>query len=86
MMHLSLELGPLSAYLDASWDALINFNPLHYTVDMRVSVGIEFDLDILFVHIQYDLHPLSASNVLTVTASRVISVQTSTSKVQILEE
>jgi hypothetical protein len=51
MLHVSLSAGPVSAYLDASFDALINFHPLHYMVDMRVSVGCDCNINILFIHI-----------------------------------
>lgn len=30
MLHVSLGVGPVSAYMDASFDALINFQPFHY--------------------------------------------------------
>jgi hypothetical protein len=51
MMHVSLAFGPISAWLDATFDALINFHPLHYSVDFDVSIGVTFDADILFIHI-----------------------------------
>jgi len=51
MLHVSLDIGPVSAYLDASFDALINLNPLHYIADMRISVGVTCDIHILFIHI-----------------------------------
>ncbi|MCJ1248188.1 hypothetical protein MMC30_005405 [Trapelia coarctata] len=51
LIHVTLSVGPVKAWLDASFDALINFHPMHYVVDFRVSIGVEFDLDILFIHI-----------------------------------
>ncbi|MCJ1402453.1 hypothetical protein MMC11_005673 [Xylographa trunciseda] len=51
LIHVSLDVGPVSAYLDASFDALINFHPLHYTADFRVSIGVTFDADVWFIHI-----------------------------------
>ncbi|MCJ1385951.1 hypothetical protein MMC17_009076 [Xylographa soralifera] len=51
LIHVNLSVGPISAYLDASFDALINFHPLHYTADFRVSIGVTFDADFWFVHI-----------------------------------
>jgi hypothetical protein len=53
MLRASLSVGPVDAYLEASLDAMINFYPVHYRADIRVSVGVEFSLDILFIHIQY---------------------------------
>jgi hypothetical protein len=54
MLHASLSVGPVEAYFDASFDAMINFYPVHYQVDVRLSVGVSFNLDILFIHVQYE--------------------------------
>lgn len=51
MLHVSLDVGPVSAYLDASFDAIINFHPIHYMVDMRIAVGVSCDINVLFIHI-----------------------------------
>jgi hypothetical protein len=51
LLHVSLGFGPIEAWLDASMDALINFHPLHYIADFSVSVGVSFNIDILFIHI-----------------------------------
>lgn len=51
MIHASLAFGPIKAWLDAAFDALINFHPLHYIVDFSISVGVEFDIDVWFIHI-----------------------------------
>lgn len=51
MIHVSLSFGPIKAWLDATFDALVNFHPLHYIVDFSISVGVEFDIDVLFIHI-----------------------------------
>lgn len=56
MIHASLSLGPLNAWLDATFDALIQYHPLHYTVDFQVSIGVEVDIDVLFVHIHISAH------------------------------
>ncbi|KAM7207809.1 hypothetical protein V8F20_001851 [Naviculisporaceae sp. PSN 640] len=56
LIHISLSVGPVSAYLDASFDALINFHPFHYVVEFSVSVGVECDIDILFIHIHISIH------------------------------
>ncbi|KAF4343949.1 hypothetical protein FBEOM_2106 [Fusarium beomiforme] len=51
LIHVSLDLGPLQAWLDAQFDCLINFHPLHYMAQFSVSVGVSFNIDILFIHI-----------------------------------
>ncbi|KAM7184244.1 hypothetical protein V8F33_013107 [Rhypophila sp. PSN 637] len=56
LIHVSLSVGPVSAYLDASFDALINFHPFHYIVEFSVSIGVECDIDILFIHIHISIH------------------------------
>jgi hypothetical protein len=56
LIHVSLSVGPVSAYLDASFDALINFHPFHYIVEFSVSVGVECSIDIWFIHIHISAH------------------------------
>nr|OQO31194.1 hypothetical protein B0A51_01573 [Rachicladosporium sp. CCFEE 5018] len=51
MIHVSLSVGIVSAYLDASFDALINFHPLHYVADLHIAIGVSCDIDILFIHV-----------------------------------
>jgi hypothetical protein len=51
MLHASMSVGPISAWLDAAFDALVNFHPLYYIVDFSVSIGVEFHLDIGLIHI-----------------------------------
>ena len=51
MLHASMSLGPIQAWLDAAFDALINFHPLHYNVSFQVSIGVSFNLDFWFIHI-----------------------------------
>ncbi len=51
IIHASLSFGPISAWLDASLDALVNFHPLHYIADFSVSIGVTFDIDVWFIHI-----------------------------------
>jgi hypothetical protein len=52
-LHASLSVGPVSAWLDAAFDAFINFHPLHYEVGFHISVGVECRIDFLFVHIHF---------------------------------
>ncbi|KAI1610919.1 hypothetical protein EDD36DRAFT_306992 [Exophiala viscosa] len=51
MLHASMSLGPIQAWLDTAFDALINFHPLHYNVSFSVSIGVSFNIDFWFVHI-----------------------------------
>nr|OQO29959.1 hypothetical protein B0A51_02550 [Rachicladosporium sp. CCFEE 5018] len=51
MIHVSLQVGIVSAYLDASFDALINLHPIHYMADVHVAIGVSCDIDILFITI-----------------------------------
>jgi hypothetical protein len=51
LIHASLSIGPIDAWLDAAYDALINFHPLHYVADFSVSIGVNFNIDFWFVHI-----------------------------------
>jgi hypothetical protein len=56
MMHASLAFGPIEAWLDYSFDALVNFHPLHYSVDLAVTIGVNCNIDILFIHIHISAH------------------------------
>lgn len=56
MMHASLAFGPIQAWLDATFDALIQFHPLHYSVDFSVAIGVNFNVDFLFIHIHISAH------------------------------
>ncbi|KAK5265621.1 hypothetical protein LTR99_008758 [Exophiala xenobiotica] len=38
--------GPLGAWFDAWADFLINYQPFHYSIDVGVSVGVSFTLDL----------------------------------------
>lgn len=51
MIHVSLSVGIITAWLDAAFDALVNFHPLHYTTTFDISVGVSCDIDIWFIHI-----------------------------------
>lgn len=41
MLHLSLDVGPVSAYADLIFDAFINFKPFYFRAEMSISVGVE---------------------------------------------
>jgi len=50
LIHASVSIGPVKAWLDAAFDALMNFHPLHYEADFSVTVGVIFNADVWFVH------------------------------------
>ncbi|KAK6524174.1 hypothetical protein TWF694_005834 [Orbilia ellipsospora] len=50
-LDVTLSLGPLSAFLDAYIDFLINFKPFHFIADGGISVGVRFTLDLWLVTI-----------------------------------
>ena len=51
LIHVTLTIGPIQAWLDAGFDALVQFHPLHYLVNFYVDVGVSFNADVWFVHI-----------------------------------
>ncbi|KAF8511750.1 hypothetical protein JB92DRAFT_2931985 [Gautieria morchelliformis] len=51
-LHLALSLGPLSAWLDAGTNFLINYNPFYFMADVYISVGVAFTLDLWIVTIR----------------------------------
>jgi hypothetical protein len=51
-LHLGLDVGPVSAWLDVALDVFIQFKPFHYTADLMVSVGCAISIDVWFVHIR----------------------------------
>lgn len=55
-LHMSLSVGPVSAYADIMLDAFINFKPFHFRAFISLSVGVECDIDILFIHIHVSIH------------------------------
>ncbi|KAG4443042.1 hypothetical protein IFR05_001496 [Cadophora sp. M221] len=48
LIRCELHLGPVFAWLDASFDAMVQFSPLHYWVSMGVEVGVECRIPLLF--------------------------------------
>jgi len=49
--HVQIDVGPVSAYLDAYADFLITYKPFHYIADLGVDVGVSFDADFWIIHI-----------------------------------
>ncbi|KAH7407444.1 hypothetical protein BKA64DRAFT_417254 [Cadophora sp. MPI-SDFR-AT-0126] len=56
-LHISLDVGPVSAYADIALDVFVNFKPFYFIAEIRLSVGIECEVDLLFVsfHISMSL-------------------------------
>ncbi|PVH83680.1 hypothetical protein DL98DRAFT_528973 [Cadophora sp. DSE1049] len=48
-LHISIDVGPVSAYADIALDVFVNFKPFYFIAEMRLSVGIECEVDLLFV-------------------------------------
>ncbi|KAF2001040.1 hypothetical protein P154DRAFT_575420 [Amniculicola lignicola CBS 123094] len=57
MIRCELHIGPVFAWLDAAFDAMVQFEPMHYWVSMHVEVGVECDIPLLFftIHIRISL-------------------------------
>jgi hypothetical protein len=51
-LHMGLDVGPVSAWLDISLDVFIQFKPFHYFADLQVSVGCAISIKVWFVHIR----------------------------------
>jgi hypothetical protein len=49
LIYVQLHVGPVSAHLDVGFDALLQFHPLHYIVDVYVDVGVSCHVHVLFV-------------------------------------
>lgn len=50
-LHMSLGVGPVSAYCDIILDVFVNFKPFYFIAQISLSVGVECQIDILFIHI-----------------------------------
>jgi hypothetical protein len=50
-LHMGLDVGPVSAWLDISLDVFIQFKPFYYTADLTVSVGCAMSINVWFVHV-----------------------------------
>jgi hypothetical protein len=50
-LHMSLDVGPVSAYCDVILDVFINFKPFYFIAGISLSVGVRCNIDILFVHV-----------------------------------
>jgi hypothetical protein len=49
LIFIQLSVGPVSAHLDAGFDALVQFHPLHYIVEFHVDVGVSCHVHIAFI-------------------------------------
>jgi hypothetical protein len=50
-LHMGLDVGPVSAWLDILLDVFIQFKPFYYTADLSVSVGCAISINVWFVHV-----------------------------------
>ena len=48
-IYIQVSVGPVGAHLNAAFDALVQFHPLHYIIDLSVDVGVYCHVHILFV-------------------------------------
>lgn len=55
-LHASWDSGIFSAWFDVAVDVLIQWRPFHYYADFSMSLGVSFDLKILFVHVHFTFH------------------------------
>lgn len=55
-LHMSLGVGPVSAYCDIVLDAFINFKPFHFRAEISLSVGVECDIGRLLVLVILSFH------------------------------
>ncbi|KAK0762714.1 hypothetical protein N5P37_005532 [Trichoderma harzianum] len=51
-LHAALSLGALYAWFDAFVDFLINFEPFHFQLQSRLSVGVRFTMDLWIVTVR----------------------------------
>lgn len=50
-LRASYSAGPIEAWFDAFANFLIQYQPFHFTAEMRITVGVSFNLDIGIIHI-----------------------------------
>ena len=48
-IYVQLSVGPVGAHLNAAFDALVQFHPLHYVIDLSVDVGVYCHIHFLFI-------------------------------------
>ncbi|KAK6860469.1 hypothetical protein PG995_004105 [Apiospora arundinis] len=49
-LHAAFSAGPIEAWFDAFADFLINYKPFFFNAQAGISVGVRFNLDLLFIH------------------------------------
>jgi hypothetical protein len=55
-LHLSLSVGPVTAYADLVLDAFLSFKPFHFHAIISLSIGVECRIDFLFIHTSISVH------------------------------
>lgn len=55
-LHASWDCGIFSAWFDVTMDILIQWRPFHYQADFSMSLGVNFDLTVAFIHVHFTFH------------------------------
>lgn len=53
LLHMSMDVGPVSAYVDVVFDAFLNFKPFYFKAHLSVSVGIECNIGEFYIFYPY---------------------------------
>jgi hypothetical protein len=56
MLNAVFNMGLLSAYLTAHADFLMQFDPFYFVAQIGVCIGVEFELELLFISIHISVH------------------------------
>lgn len=51
-LNMTLDVGPVSAWLSISLDVFIQFKPFYYTADLSISVGCAISINVWFIHVR----------------------------------
>jgi uncharacterized protein DUF6603 len=51
-LSLTLDVGPVSAWLKFALDVFVQFKPFFYTAELQVSVGCAISINVWFVHVR----------------------------------
>ncbi|TWU71091.1 hypothetical protein ED733_002692 [Metarhizium rileyi] len=54
-LHAAFSAGPIGAWFDAFANFLINYQPFHFLGEIGVDIGVEFSIDIWFIHIHISI-------------------------------
>jgi hypothetical protein len=51
-LSMTLDVGPVSAWLSISLDVFVQYKPFFYTAELQVSVGCAISINVWFVHVR----------------------------------